>query len=248
MPSTKTIEHNGLVMTFNEGDHSYVDSKKRRYTSVTTLVGYGFQPFDAEGVAKRKDKDNWQKLMAEWKQIGETAASNGTRLHENCENQILGRLDMMHAPRDIAEKMNFDAARTAVDELLADDSFESFEPEKLVFCDKIKLAGSVDLLARRKDKSYAIFDWKCVKSIDYRGFGGKTGILEATKDIPDSNFWHYALQLSLYEIILKIGGYVERDATFTRRLNVISNGSFKKVELPDMREAAKKLIVWLNRR
>jgi ATP-dependent exoDNAse (exonuclease V) beta subunit len=244
MPGDKVCSHNGETVEFNEREHTYVDSKNRLYTSVTTLVGLGFSAFDAEKVAKASSVDDWSSLIDKWDREAKKAAWLGTRLHENCENVILGNLDKLHSPTTVDEKACMDAAMREAKRLKADKTIESLEPEKLVFSSTLMLAGSVDLLAKNRNGSYTIYDWKRVKKLSTSGYKGQTGILEATKDIQDSNYWHYALQLRLYEIILKLEGYVPREAPFRRCLNVITNGKLTVVDLPDVGEEAKKLIVW----
>ena len=251
MPSSTTVEHNNVKMTFTEHDHSYVDSTGRKYTSVTTLVGMGFEKFDAEAVAKMKaarDGGDWKELTKKWARIGESASNFGTRLHENCEYQILGEENRMHNPIDVKEKINFELAYEAVKRLKEDAFAIKFEPEKLIFSPKLGISGSIDLLITYKDGNYGIFDWKNIKGISTTGFNGKHGILEATRNIPDSNYWHYALQLQMYEIILKVEGYIPKDASVTRTLNCFINNRLEIVELPDVKENAKMLIKWLNRK
>ena len=245
MPGSTTVSHNGVIITFNEDNHSYIDEKKRKYTSVTTLIGLGFEPFDSVGIAKRKAGDNWEKLVLEWKERGRLAAEAGTRLHENCERLILNEKDcVLHIGRNEEEKKKFSLAEEAVWRIKNDPDNCKFEPEKLVFSPKLKLAGSIDLLVTCKDGSYHIFDWKNIKGISQRGFNGKTGILDCTKDIQDSNFWHYALQLQIYEIILKMEEYIPPNAKVKRTLNVFENGSMNQYPLPSVAEAAKGLIKW----
>lgn len=250
MPSSIVVERNGHRMTFTEDDHSYVDENKARYVSVTQLIGAAFEKFDAEAIAKKKaarDGSDWQKLVLEWQKNGEKAANEGTRLHFNCEQQILGRYDNMLQPESINEKINFDLAKKAVDELKNDRTICNMTPEKLVFSPKLKLAGSIDLLCEKTDGTYIIYDWKNIKDLSTTGFKGKTGILKPVANLQDSNFWHYALQLQIYEIILKFERYVDRDAKFLRCLNVFMNGRMRTVELPDVMKEAKGLITLLIR-
>lgn len=247
MPSSIVVRHNDRTVTFNEADHSYIDDKMQRYVSVTTLVGMGFEKFDAEATAKRKAEKDGGDLKAyveAWKKTGEQAANFGTRLHYNCEQQILGNTDKILTPVNAMEKINFDLAHREVDRIVNEEKDASLQPEKLVFSEKLHLAGSIDLLVESSNGTYKIYDWKNVKGISTVGYKGKTGILDCTKDMQDSNYWHYALQLQLYEIILKVEGYVPRDAHFFRCLNVFSNGRLTHVEMPDVMKEAKELIKW----
>jgi hypothetical protein len=50
---------------------------------------------------------------------------------------------------------------------------------------------------------YVIYDWKRSKGIEYESYGGKTAITPCISHLPDSNFWHYSLQLNVYRKILQ---------------------------------------------
>lgn len=249
MPSSITVSHNGLEITFTESDHTYIDSNRKRYTSVTTLVGMGFERFDMKGNAIRvaeKQGRHWMDVVKEWEANRKMAAGFGTRLHENCEHQILGQMELLHEAKIPSEKINFDLAYKAVEDLKKNYHNIKFEPEKLVFSPKLGIAGSIDLLVTKDDGTYHIYDWKNVKNIAMEGFRGKCGILECTKDVQDSNYWHYNLQLQLYEIILKVEGYIPKNAKVRRTLNTFQNGQIIQYDLEPIGEVAKNMIKWLN--
>lgn len=251
MPSSIIVRHNDRILTFDEDQHSYIDDTGKSYTSVTKLIGMGFEKFDAVNIAKRKAEReglNWQDLVNEWKEAGEKAANAGTRLHQNCEYQILGQEDRMNEPLDVQERINFNLAYKEVKRIKNDKYAIKFEPEKIIFSPSLNLAGSVDLLVSYESGDYIIYDWKNIKGISTVSFNSKCGILDATSKIPDSNYWHYALQLQIYEIILKVEGYIPNKSNVRRILNCFINGRLEKVELPDVKTAAKELIKWLNRR
>ena len=131
--------------------------------------------------------------------------------------------------------------------LLHNKNYIKFETEKLVFSPALKIAGSIDLFVTCKDGSYIIYDWKILsKGLSQYGFNNKCGILECTKHIQDSNYWHYALQLQIYEIILKAEGYIPLNADVKRILNVFTDNKFSQHEMPDLKNEAKSLIKWLN--
>ena len=114
MPGDTKAKHpRGLGITFTEEDHSYVDEYGVEYTSGTTLVHRGFEAFDAQKAAEAKSAKTGvpaSEYLREWDAKREEASRNGTRMHENCENQILGRYDKLHAPQDDAERVEFRAA------------------------------------------------------------------------------------------------------------------------------------------
>lgn len=256
MPSSTEVRHNGRTLTFDEGPHTYTDDAGVRYTPVTALVAMGFGEFDAEAAAKAKaarEGSDWRKLMATWKADGERAARAGTRLHQNCERQILGQDRMLNQPESAQERLCFTLAFHEVKAIMDDSHIVRLEPEKLVFSPALRLAGSIDLLATCRGGEYVIYDWKLIRRLNVEAFGGRRGTLPATEAVPDSNYWHYALQLQIYEIILKAEGYIPTGANVRRVLNCVicqggGYGRVERVELPDMRGPAKGLIKWLNGR
>ena len=83
-----------------------------------------------------------------------------------------------------------------------------------------------------------------MKKIYKDSWKGKTGILESTKNVLDSNYWHYALQLQLYEVILKTAKYIEKDAKVRRFINAFELDGFHQYELPSLMKEAVNLVKW----
>jgi hypothetical protein len=48
-----------------------------------------------------------------------------------------------------------------------------------------------------------IYDWKRCKEIVKENAYGSTATTECIQHLPDTNFWHYALQLNVYKMILE---------------------------------------------
>jgi hypothetical protein len=254
MPGDKSVLHpnKNIKITFTENDHKYIDSNNNNYISVTTIIGEAFEKFDSVKVAKQiceKRGKTWQELVKEWGDLGKAATTLGTRVHENCEYQINGEFDKMHtsSSTNVYEQILFNLAYKEVDKLLSNKNILKLETEKLIFSPSLKIAGSIDLFVTYKNGTYGIFDWKILsKGLSQFGFNNKCGILNATKNIPDSNYWHYALQLQIYEILLKVEKYISNDATVTRTLNVFTDGKFSQHEMPELKQECKELIKWVH--
>lgn len=246
MPNDMTAIHpSGLKIHFREDDHSYTDDWGRDYTSVTTMIHRCFEEFDASAVAANKSKRIGvpaEQYLREWEENRVKASGDGTRMHENCERQILGRYAEMHRPKDEEERQCFRSAWGEVEKLKA--GFVSLQPEKIVFSPRFRAAGSIDLLARKASGEYRIFDWKRLKELKFEAFQGKTGTAFLTMFLPDCNFYHYALQLNIYELILKIEGYIPPDAPVERWLLVFSGGAFSYQQLPDLHREAALTLAW----
>jgi hypothetical protein len=71
-----------------------------------------------------------------------------------------------------------------------------------VWSEEHKLAGSIDMIYYRKsDGKYVVYDWKRSKDIkthnDY-----ETGYAPVDH-LPNTNYWHYTLQLNVYKWFLE---------------------------------------------
>ena len=77
------------------------------------------------------------------------------------------------------------------------DSLEPFPSER-----KIKLCGSIDMVFRRKsDGKFVIYDWKRSKEI--KSENSYESGLSPLEHLPDTNYWHYTMQLNVYKWILE---------------------------------------------
>ena len=249
MPNSTTAMHPSgkLGISFTEADHAYMDDFGIDYVSVTTLIREAFPVFDGAAAAQKKSARTGvpaEQYLQEWDRIRTAASEAGTRTHENCERQILGRTSEMHTPRDQEERLRFRAAWYAVEDLKT--KYSRIEPEKLVFSPRFRVAGSIDLLCQFDDMNFDIGDWKFVKAIDTSSYGNRTSIHPATSMLPDCNFYHYALQLNCYKMILKIEGYIPPQAKvrhFLMRYNAETH-AFERIDLPDLSLQAMMLIAW----
>jgi hypothetical protein len=118
--------------------------------------------------------------------------------------------------------------------------------EKIVFSPYLPrpIAGTVDLLARsRKDGSILILDWKTNKSIDRENRWKKFG-LDPIRHVPDLNYWHYSLQLSLYQYLLAFGKYVPEGSKFKRAIIHLTETGHDIIQLPDLTSEIKDMVIW----
>lgn len=252
MPGNTVSVHpnNKDSITFTQIGHTYIDNNNNKYTSVTTLIHKAFPQFDSDKIAEIKAKKlgiKKEELLLEWENKGFVARTNGTRLHEFAENYIINKTDLYES-NDINEKIKFNCAKNIIDKL--NDLFkpELSEPEKLVFSPAFKIAGSIDWLMKINDNNYIILDWKILsKELSKEGFNNQTGIILPTLNIQDSNFWHYALQLQIYENILKSENYINLNAKVSRYLIVWNESKFELTKMPDLYSEAWALIAWNNK-
>jgi ATP-dependent exoDNAse (exonuclease V) beta subunit len=243
MPGDNIVKHpnKSHIITFTESDHSYIDNYGKKYMSVTTIVGNAFPKFETDKIAEQCAKKRGVKkedLIKEWVQKGKEATRLGTRLHENMEYYIHKNFDLMHTPENLIEKIKFDGAIKILDNIVLKYKPKLLEPEKLVFSPTFGIAGSIDLLVKIDEFNYIIFDWKCLsKDIEKESYMGKTGHILPTLNILDCNFWHYALQLQIYENILKSEDYISINANVKKCLIVWNGEKFKIEKIPYVPEA-----------
>lgn len=215
MPGTQQGTHpSGRVITFEEGPHIYTDDHGEFYKSFTTLIHDYFPQFEAEKVAARvapKRGKTVPELLQEWAEAGEEASDYGTRTHENCEYRMKG-MPEPNIARDDRERVTFANAVAVVDWLKS--KYQFIAAEKILFSPRCFVAGTVDLLMADGNVLW-ILDYKTNKAIKRTGYGKGLGPLA---HLSNCNFEHYAMQLSLAEVIAKMEGYIPRDTVCRRAL------------------------------
>jgi hypothetical protein len=59
------------------------------------------------------------------------------------------------------------------------------------------------MIYENPDGTLLIYDWKRCKEIIKENAYGSTATTECIRHLPDTNFWHYALQLNTYKTIIE---------------------------------------------
>lgn len=213
-----TIKHNGLEVCFEDKGHVYrVFDKdqqlKYKPISVTTLIHKYQKPFDLEGMSAlcaKKEGVTQQEIKDRWAKINKTACKHGTRMHSVAERIFNGEFvdDSTFSPEQQVVFKQIEAVCGKLKERPYD-----YESEKIIFDPAINVAGTIDLLGKHKvnPKEYILVDWKTNKKIRTDNEWGDT-FLSPIDDLPDCELNLYGLQLTMYEHILKEGGFIEPDA------------------------------------
>ena len=211
---------------FYERGHRYeiLSDVGSRYTSVTTWVHTHFPKFDADkiidGMMRRSD---WQvghkywgmskvQIKAMWASNGEAVSSAGTTLHYDIE-QVMNTPNT-HTHLDIMDSL--DATSSLEEEsapsvewgyflnfMRAHPYHTPYRTEWLIYDEAIKIAGSVDMVYLNDDETVSIYDWKRCKSISLVNMYNKFAHTSFISEMPDTNFWHYTLQLNIYRYIIE---------------------------------------------
>ena len=194
-------------IVFEEHDHKYTVNGCPKTTSVTRLVHQQFGEFDADAVIKgMMERESWpsskyfgktpEQIKADWAENGKAASAAGTKLHNDIESYY--------------NNESYENESTEFQYFLAFDEWRKarglipYRAEWTVYDAPHLLAGTIDMCyLNPADGSICIYDWKRVKQLRRRAYGGAMGKTAACSSLPDSNYWHYSLQLGLYRWILE---------------------------------------------
>jgi len=211
-----------------EEDHRYVinGDPKTEYTSVTTFCHSYFEEFNADEVIKNMvNSKGWKKghkyygltpdeIKAGWEKNSHDSAIAGTSLHyeiecfmnnpllsANYKNKELYDLYMIknkntHDTKSVDWKYFINFIRDHPD-------LKPYRAEWLVYNENAKIAGSIDMVFENQDGTLSIYDWKRSKEITKSKFTNKFGNHPIICHLPDTNFWHYSMQLNTYKFILE---------------------------------------------
>jgi ATP-dependent exoDNAse (exonuclease V) beta subunit len=119
-----------------------------------------------------------------------------------------------------------------------------YRTEWTVYHDDVKISGSIDMIYENPDGSLSIYDWKRAKLITRINNFNKFALPPQICHLPDSNFWHYALQLNTYKAIIeqKYGKVVK--SLFLVRLHPdAEEKNYELIELPDLSTEIKDLFM-----
>jgi ATP-dependent exoDNAse (exonuclease V) beta subunit len=216
-------------LVFDEPTHKYtiITDPDSSYTSVTTINHSHFPHFDADVVIKNMMKGrNWNPqnkywgltpdaIKAQWKHNADSVSGAGTDLHFNIEcfmNQELpsgythkellenyeAHLAAGNAPPNASEEWDF-----FLQYIKATPSYKPYRTEWMIYHEDLKVAGSIDMIYENSDGTLSIYDWKRAKEISKANGFNKYAITKEIDHLPDTNFWHYSLQLNTYKAILQ---------------------------------------------
>jgi hypothetical protein len=202
-------------IAFREEDHTYaIDGDRTGWISCTTFIGQFYEHFDPDAVIRKMMMSSrWKEskyygmkpdeIKKQWNDNGTEASEAGTKMHLDIEHynnaDPVGNLAGDEwEPTEGSEWSYF----------LAYDrkhrrarGWVPFRTEWLVFKEDIKLAGSIDMVYMKPDGTLAIYDWKRAKNIAYENKYQK--MYPPISHLPDTNYWHYSLQLNIYRRILQ---------------------------------------------
>ena len=204
--STKNAHPRDKYIEFDEGPHIYTVHGEQGYTSVTTWNHSHFSDFNADEVIDNMMKGKkWndptykyygmtrEQIKHQWDTKRDSASFAGTKMHYDIECYY----NYMEVENDSLEFewfLKFDADYA---------DLKPYRTEWMVYYEELKLSGSIDMIFEKPDGTLLIYDWKRCQEIVNENLYGKTATTPCISHLPDSNFWHYALQLNCYKTILE---------------------------------------------
>jgi ATP-dependent exoDNAse (exonuclease V) beta subunit len=195
-------------ISFQEEGHIYtIMGEVGTYTSTTTFVHKHFSDFDPDSIidvmfksAKMNDPTykyfgmTKEDIKTMWRKNGEEASGKGTQMHYDIECFSNGQT----VDNPSIEYQYFLQFRKDYPHLIP------YRTEWMVYYEEYKLCGSIDMVYKNTlTNTYEIYDWKRSREIEYDSNYGKTAKTKCISHFPDSNYWHYTLQLNTYKKILE---------------------------------------------
>jgi ATP-dependent exoDNAse (exonuclease V) beta subunit len=225
-------------ISFDEGPHIYTVHGDTTFSSVTTFIHSHFSHFDADAVITnmmykiRTDPTykyyglTREQIKAQWTKNGQAASGSGTNMHNDIEKYY----NDVSVENDSVEFGYFKRFVQDFPEL------KPYRTEWTVYYEELKLSGSIDMIFENPDGTLQMYDWKRSKGIEYEAYGDKCAKTKCISHLPDSNFWHYSLQLNIYRQILE-----EKYGKTITGMYLICihpdnyNKSYQRIEVQDLR-------------
>lgn len=189
-------------IVFEEEGHKYYIDGDDNYMSATTFIHKVFPEFDTDriiaGIKKRNTPKyigmSYQEIKDLWEENKNKAAVEGTRMHYNIE------LESNNQPvdDDTIEYKHYLKFRKDYPYLIP------YRTEWTIYDKKYRIAGSIDMIYLDiRDGTYHIYDWKRSKQLWAQAYFDDDVGYPPLDHLPNTNLWHYHLQLNLYKHILE---------------------------------------------
>jgi len=202
------------MIVFNADDHSYksIDDENIKWISVTTLVSHFKKPFDAKKIAAKVTKNKNSKwfgidpvsIQKIWDSEADRSIVLGSWYHNQREADLCALASMeregvtvpVFKPNEVKE-----GVKVAPLQKLEPGVY----PEHMVYLRSAGICGQSDLVEVVNGK-VNIIDYKTNKEIKKESYVNYEGISDKmappVDSLDDCNFYHYALQLSIYMYII----------------------------------------------
>lgn len=228
------INPSGRTVVFRGDRHTYnIKETGKQLKSCTKLIKIFFPKFDEEFFSKKVAEAKGitpEEVKEEWKLIREGAADFGSLIHKFAETYITKRIILKS--NDSRTNQYYNMIKILID-VIIEEHDGILGTEKIVFSERLGVAGTVDLLMR-KGSTVCIYDWKTGKEINkenkYKEKNKERGIsstaFKPITHLDDCNYNHYSLQLNMYKKILIEENYFPEAKKYIMMFFHISDISF----------------------
>lgn len=159
---------------------------------------------DEYNVDRKEFKTKKAEILQSYSDKNKEACEHGTAEHEKRENMFYQKDEKRIKSLGFGGQINVKKGTQKFNE------WQTIYPEILLSYEVdqyLRVCGQADCVFL-KDKDITIIDWKTSKSIDKDSYYDKVAkkkqmMLHPLENLPDSNFWHYSMQLSLYMYMIQ---------------------------------------------
>lgn len=213
---------------FDPVPHTYTIYKDPsiKYISVTTWNHSHFPHFDADDIITKMFKSKkwgpehkyWgqtrEEIKAGWDKNCAEASGAGTDMHYRIEcfnnmppagqtyKELLQLYETTYGQEDPTNNLSTEW-QYFLNYVRDHPDFKPYRTEWMVFHEELQLSGSIDMIYELPNGDLLIYDWKRAKEIKQDDSFNKCAITPCISDLPDTNYWHYTLQLNIYKMILE---------------------------------------------
>lgn len=255
------VHERDQYITFEEEGHKYTISTEpnTEYTSVTTFNHSHFEHFDADKIIKNMmNGRNWnsnnkywgmtaEEIKKQWADNGKEASGAGSKMHFTIEcfmNNDKIKYPYTHSDllKTIEEPISNDAIEWQyfINYVKDHPNLKPYRTEWFIFDEDLKLAGSIDMVYENDDGTYTIADWKRAREITKQNNFKKFAKTKCIDHFPDTNFWHYTMQLNTYKMVLEKKYNKKIKDLYLVRLHPNAK-NYELIPIPDMTEELKEL-------
>jgi hypothetical protein len=198
-----------LCIEFDEPTHRYtINGKYEGWISCTGFLHMFFPHFDPDAVIKKMmNSPKWvnskyygmtaEEIKNKWNSSGKEASGAGTNMHLGIEMHQNGAEHLVDD--EVKNTLEWKYFQNFWNDFK--DELEPYRTEWEVWSEEHKLAGSIDMIYKKKDGSYAVYDWKRSKEI--KTSNDFENGYPPVDHLSNCNYWHYTLQLNVYKWFLE---------------------------------------------
>ena len=189
--------HQKDAKIIHRDSHYFMNTKQ--LIGVTKIIFNFFPQFDAEYWAEIKAPlmgKTPQQLLEEWDRKGKESSEAGTKLHQ--------RIDEYYHHKEVQAE---DKEYLLFKQFANAYKLNPYRSEWAIYDEDSGIVGVVDFLDYSNGE-YILYDWKRSEKVVEGGqpitknkfdeYG-----LKPIENVPNTDYWHYALQLSFYRYILE---------------------------------------------